>query len=260
MKIMYAVSMTALSGILIFCGAGIFSYHRDARANRKEIEEVIQEVVCESAQDGGEAREKNGERTDEIQIDFERLKELNVDTAGWIMFDNQQVNNPLVQTGDNSYYLDHSFRGEKNAAGCLFMDCRNESFEDRNVVVYGHNMMDRTMFGSLKDVFQEDFWEEEDCDLIWIADTDHCLRKYKIFSYYIVEEEDLYITTSFSHDEDYTAFLNLIKARSFQELDVIVTADDHILTLSTCAGAVGTGKRRVVHAKLVETTTADFEK
>ncbi len=45
-----------------------------------------------------------------------------------------------------------------NAAGCLFLDSRNESFEDRNVVIYGHNMMDRTMFGSLKDVFQEDFW------------------------------------------------------------------------------------------------------
>lgn len=108
------------------------------------------------------------------------------------------------------------------------------------------------MFGSLKDVFQEDFWEKEDRDIIWIADTDHHLREYKIFSYYTVREEDYYITTSFPSGADYTEFLNVIKARSFRELDVAVTANDHILTISTCAGAAGTGQRRVVHAKLIK--------
>lgn len=260
MKIMYTVSMILLSGILIFCGVGIFSYNRDARANKKEIEEVIREVIEEPPQSDSkenkkgkenENGEKIGERAEEIQIDFGKLKELNADTAGWIMFNGQHVNYPLVQTGDNSYYLNHSFKGEKNAAGCLFVDCRNESFEDRNVVIYGHNMLDRTMFGSLKDVFQEEFWAEEGRDIIWIADTDRRLRKYKIFSYYIVEEEDYYITTSFPNDADYTGFLDVIKARSVQEPDVTVTANDHILTLSTCTGISGTGKRRVIHAKLV---------
>ncbi len=264
MKIMYAVSMILLSGILILCCVGIFSYNSDARANKREIEEVIREVIGEPVQEGSEENKMSGEsekgrniggKLEEIQIDFERLKELNADTTGWIMFYDRHVNYPLVQTDDNSYYLNHSFKREKNAAGCLFMDCQNKSFEDRNVVIYGHNMLDRTMLGSLKDVFQEKFWEEEDRDIIWIADTDHCLRKYKIFSYYIVEEEDYYITTFFPDDADYTEFLNVVKARSFQELDVNVTADDHILTLSTCTGASGTRKRRVIHAKLVETTT-----
>lgn len=262
MKIMYAVLMTLASVILIFCCAGIFSYNRDARENKKENEEVISEVISVSAQDSGEEnrmggeseKERNiGEKPEKIQIDFERLKEINEDTVGWIMFNDRHVDCPLVQADDNSYYLNHSFKGEKNAAGCLFADCRNESLEERNVVIYGHNMLDRTMFGSLKDVFREDFWEKEDCDIIWIAGTDYRMRKYKIFSYYTVEEEDYYITTSFSDDADYAEFLNVIKARSFKKLDVTVTENDHILTLSTCAGALGTGKRRVIHAKLVET-------
>lgn len=143
---------------------------------------------------------------------------------------------------------------KENTAGCLFMDCCNESFDDRNVVIYGHNMLDRTMFGSLKDVFQEKFWEDSERDLIWITDTKQHLRKYKIFSYYI-EEEDYYITTSFSDAAAYTGFLREITARSFQKLDVTVTADDHILTLSTCAGAAGTNKRRVIHAKLIGTVS-----
>ena len=90
---------------------------------------------------------------------------------------------------------------------CIFMDYRNGSYEDQNVVIYGHNMADRTMFGALKDVFRD--------------------------------------------DEEYTEFLREIKKRGFRNLNVDVTADDHILTLSTCAGLSGTGRRRVIHAKSI---------
>ena len=148
-------------------------------------------------------------------------------------------------------FLNHSFKRSKNAAGCIFMDYRNESFEDQNVVIYGHNMADRTMFGVLKDVFRDEFWERKDSDIILIYETDHRLRKYKIFSYYTVEKEDYYITTSFWDDEEYAEFLSEIKKRSFRNLNVAVTADDHILTLSTCAGLSGTCGRRVIHAKLI---------
>lgn len=241
--------------VAVFCmlisAAVVFSYHKNARENEKEVEEIIREVVREPS--GIYEREKEesiAERTEVMRIDFERLEELNEDIAGWIVFNNQCVNYPLVQADDNTYYLNHSFRREENKAGSIFMDCRNNSFEDRNVVIYGHNMRNRTMFGSLKDVFHKKFWEEEDNDLIYLFDTDHCLRKYKIFSYYTVEKEDYYITTLFRNDVEYAEFLEAIQARSFGKTDVTVTADDHILTLSTCAGASGT-RRRVIHAKLL---------
>lgn len=241
-------------GVSVFCmlvsAAVAFSYHKNARANKKEIEEIIREVVLEPSEAYRGKKEKpDADWAEEIQIDFERLKEWNTDTAGWLVFHNQCVNYPLVQTGDNSYYLNHSFRREENKAGSIFVDCRNNSFEDRNVVIYGHNMSDHTMFGSLKDVFQKKFWEEENNDLIYLFDTDHHLRKYKIFSYYIVENEEYYITTLFRSDAEYAEFLEAIQARSFGETDVVVTPDDHILTLSTCSGVSGT-RRRVIHAVL----------
>lgn len=231
--------------------AAVFLYHNYARVNEKEIGEVIREVVQESSEISvGEKGEPGVKLTEDIQIDFQKLKEINTDTAGWIVFHNQCVNYPLVQTDDNSYYLNHSFRGEENRAGSIFMDCRNNSFEDRNVVIYGHSMLDHTMFGPLKDVFHKKFWEEEGCDLIYLFDTDHCMRKYQIFSYYIVEREDYYVTTLFTNDTEYTEFLEAIQARSFGKTGIFATAEDHILTLSTCAGVSGTG-RRVIHAKLL---------
>lgn len=244
MKAVYVVFMMLFAGIFLFSIMAVFSYHKDAGQNARETEEVIREVTQRMP-------EGNGDETAVQHIDFAKLKQINADAIGWIVFNDPYVNNPLVQTHDNSYYLKHSFMKKENAAGCLFMDCRNESFDDRNVVIYGHNMLDRTMFGSLKDVFQEKFWEGSERDIIRITDTEQHLRKYKIFSYYIVEEEDYYITTSFPDAAAYAGFLREITARSFQKSDVTVTSDDHILTLSTCAGATGTNKRRVIHAKLI---------
>lgn len=248
MKAVYVVLIMLFAGIFLFSVMGIFSYHKDAGQNAGETKELIREVV-QRMPEGTE------EKTAVKQIDFAKLKQMNEDAVGWIVFHEPYVNNPLVQTHDNEYYLNHSFRKKENAAGCLFMDCRNESFDDRNVVIYGHNMLDRTMFGSLKDVFQKKFWEGSEHDRIRIIDTEQQIREYKIFSYYITEEEKDCRTTFFPDTAAYTEFLREITARSFRKLDVTVTADDHILTLSTCAGVAGTNKRRVIHAKL---TTSFF--
>lgn len=246
MKAVYVVFMILFAGIFLFSIVGIFSYHKDAGQNAREIREVMREVAQRIPGDNGDGKSVQ-------QIDFAKLKQINEDAVGWIVFHDPYINNPLVQTNDNSYYLKNSFRKKENAAGCLFMDCRNESFDDRNVVIYGHNMLDRTMFGSLKDVFQEKFWEEPECDRIQITDTEQHIREYKIFSYYITEADNDYCTTSFPDAAAYAGFLKEITARSFRKLDVTVTEDDHILTLSTCAGAAGTNKRRVLHAKLTTT-------
>lgn len=251
MKRVYVVGMILFAGIFLFSITGIFSYHKDAGQNAEEIKEVIREVVWRMP----EGREEETEPAVQ-QIDVARLKQINEDAIGWIEFHKPYINNPLVQTSDNSYYLKHSFRKKENAAGSLFMDCRNESLDDRNVVIYGHNMLDRTMFGSLKDVFEEEFWEEPEYDrIIRITDTEQQVRKYKIFSYYITGEQNDSCTASFSDAAAYAEFLREITARSLRKLDVAVTADDHILTLSTCAGAAGTNKRRVIHAKLTTTSS-----
>ena len=246
MKAVYVIFMMLFAGIFLFSMMGIFSYHKDAGQNAREIREVMREVAQRMPGDNGDEKAVQ-------QIDFAKLKQINEDAIGWIVFHDPYINNPLVQTNDNSYYLKKKKKKNENAAGCLFMDCRNESFDDRNVVIYGHNMLDRTMFGSLKDVFQEKFWEEPECDRIQITDTGQHIREYKIFSYYITGEENDYCTTSFPDEAAYAEFLREITARSFRKLDVTVTADDHILTLSTCAGAAGTNKRRVLHAKLTTT-------
>ena len=192
MKAVYVILMVVSAGIFCYSLTAVYSYHRDASENKKETEEVMREVIQkapEGTEDSAAGR----------QINFEKLRQMNSDVAGWIIFHEPYVNGPLVQADDNSYYLNHSFRKKENSAGCLFMDYRNQSFDDRHVVIYGHNMLDRTMFGSLRDVFQEKFWEGSECDLIWITDREQHLRKYKIFSCYIAGKEEDYTAVSYTH-------------------------------------------------------------
>ena len=134
------------------------------------------------------------------------------------------------------------------------MDYRNRSsFQDRNVVLFGHSMLDKTMFGSLNDVWKKDFFNTKENGIIKIIDANNNPSTYEIFSYYIIEMEEYYITTSFDSDKSFNKFLKTIKGRSKKKFDVELTSNDKILTLSTCYGTTGTTKRQVVHAKLIKT-------
>lgn len=229
-----------LAVIFIFLVTQIILYLLDTNENNKDTKELIEDVVDKD------------EETQEINdINFEELLSINSDTIGWIRFNNAKVNNPIVQTEDNDYYLNHSFKKKKNQAGTIFMDYRNKSLNDRNVVIFGHSMPNKTMFGSLKDVNKTNFFEKEDNNYIQIINPNNEIYTYQIFSYYTIKKEEYYITTSFNSDGDFQQFLNRMKDRSKRKFDIQVTAEDKIITLSTCYGSNGTNKRLVVHAKRI---------
>ena len=105
---------------------------------------------------------------------------------------------------------------------------------------------------NLQDIFKNDFFDNKENNYIQIYNKDNELLTYQVFSYYIIEKEEYYITTSFKSDSDFNTFIDTITRRSYKKFDVEVTTNDNILTLSTCSGTGGTSKRKVVHAKRVE--------
>lgn len=244
--------------IFIYCFISISVELRDMRNNRKDIDNLIKEVIIKDEDVENEVNPTtktttkiNNLNPENIKIDFKKLYVTNEDTKGWMIFNNFQINNPLVQSNDNSHYLTHNFYNQKNSLGTLFIDHRVKSFDDKNVIIFGHASKDRTMFGSLVDVFKSSFFNQKNNDIIYIYDTNNNLLKYKIFSYYTIESEEYYIKTQFSNEDEYLNWLNEMKARSIRNLDVELNRDDRILTLSTCAGSRGTKIRRVIHAKRV---------
>ena len=179
----------------------------------------------------------------EISVDFDKLKEQNSDVVGYIDVSNTDAKYVVAKGSDNDFYLRHNFNRAYNVAGWIFADYRNKfDGSDRNIIIYGHNMQDGSMFGSLKKIITTE-WQNEEQEIILI--TEQGKYKYKPFSVYIVDAEDYYLRTDIDAE-----YIRTVSGRSYHDFNVPVTGSDDILTLSTCTG---TGNKRIVlHAKKIE--------
>ena len=183
-----------------------------------------------------------------MNVNFNELLKKNSDTVGWIKIEGTKVNYPVVQTDDNDYYLNHAFNRRKNSGGWIFADYRSDFEEfEKNTIIYGHNMNNKTMFGSVPSMLNNSYLKNKDKQYIKIS-TPSSNTVWKVFSVYSIKPETYYLKTNFIN-EPYDKFLNTIKNRSIHNFKIDVTTDDKILTLSTCDNT-GT-KRVVVHAKMV---------
>ena len=183
-----------------------------------------------------------------MEVNFTELLKKNPDTVGWIKVDGTKVNYPIVQAEDNDYYLSHAFNKRSNAGGWVFADYRVD-FENfgRNTIIYGHNMNNKTMFGSIPNMLYSGYLNNSSNYYIKIS-TPTSNTVWKVFSVYTIEPEVYYLKTNF-RTEPYDKFLNTLRGRSVYDFGIDVTTDDKILTLSTCDN---TGTKRVaVHAKMI---------
>ena len=108
------------------------------------------------------------------QVDFNGLKAINPEVIGWIQIEGTSISYPIMKGKDNDYYLKHTFEGNYNAAGSIFIDYTNNSnFEDCNTIIYGHNMKNGSMFGLLRKHFKDR--ESVPGRYIWICTPDEKL-------------------------------------------------------------------------------------
>ena len=226
--------------ILICSGFKLYFWYKDKKNNDETTEQLKNNVKLEKIKNDNSNNEK-------YIVDFKKLKSENSDVVAYIKVNNTNIEYPIVKTSNNNFYLNHSFDKSKNSRGWIFADYKNKfDNTDKNIVIYGHNMRDGSMFGSLKNILNEEWYNNtKNMNITFLTENGNYI--YKVFSIYKIESEDYYIKTDFSTDNEYQKFLNIIKERSIKNFDVKVKASDKILTLSTCAN---NNKYRVVlHAK-----------
>lgn len=182
-----------------------------------------------------------------IDVDINKLKTFNPDTIGFIKVMGTNINYPFVQSTDNDYYLNRSYDKTYNNAGWIFLDYRNNEFNDKNTIIYGHGRINGTMFGSLKDTLKSSWQNNKDNYIIKIS-TEKENSIWQIFSVYKIATTSDYLEISFS-DNEFESFINLIKGRSSYNFETNVTNEDKVLTLSTC---YNDNDKMVVHAKLIK--------
>lgn len=171
---------------------------------------------------------------------FAELARLNPDLKGWISIPGTPVSFPVVQGEDNSYYLNHDFYGERDRHGTIFADYSADLDGDEcNVILYGHNMRDDTMFGSLKRYRQEDYYTEHPSFFLTTPEGEH---EYEILA--VLENdifsgaEDTFQYYEYRHitdEEMYEAYCRDIEERSLYDTGVEVESMDPLVTLCTCS-------------------------
>ena len=269
MKILLLILLIGCLLTFTYSTVKIFMWHEDNVNTDKIVDDIINSTVVEEVNETENAEiigENETLQTDTkkksiywsyikmnlINVDFEELKKKNKDTKGWIQLSGTNINYPFVQAKDNKYYLTHSFEKKYTDAGWVFLDYRNDINNlSKNNIIYGHARLNKTMFGTLKNVLTKKWYNNSDNHVIKLS-TEKENTLWQIFSVYSIKTETYYITTDFKNDDDFKKFIDTVKKRSKYKFDANVSVNDTLLTLSTCHK---TDEKIVVHAKLIKRET-----
>jgi sortase B len=185
-----------------------------------------------------------------VQTKFKTWLKTNSDTVGWIKINDTEINYPVVQAADNAHYLHTNYQGQESVAGAVFMDYRNiirPSLADRHWILYAHNMKNGSMFQNLMRYKQKDFFNT---NRTFRFDTLYENSEWEVFAAYISDTKFYFIQTVFNSDRSYLSFIRTCQSKSKFKTDIVLKADDQILTLVTCTYEIDDA-RFVVQARRV---------
>ena len=169
----------------------------------------------------------------DIDIDWAALKAINPDVIGWIYIENTDISYPIVQGPDNEYYLTHSIDKEYSSSGAIFLDAEcARDFSDGNNIIYGHNMLDGSMFAQILKFKEQDFLNQG--SKIIIVTPEYAFLLSPAFTYVCSGAEELR-QIHFASQEDLQAYITELMGHAVTESIVDTTKIDKLFSLVTCS-------------------------
>lgn len=192
---------------------------------------------------------------EELDLSFDEMRDINPDIYAWIYIPGTAVDYPVAQSsdGDDSFYLSHNIYRQYQFSGTIYSEVQNSTdFTDPVTVLYGHNMLNGSMFASLLNFADRDFFDEHNTIFVLTADK---LYTYLIYSAYTYDDRHILNSFNMADDEVFAEYLDTTLdpytySGNVRE-GVTLDTDSRILTLSTCTnGASNT--RFLVQGVLVD--------
>lgn len=196
------------------------------------IEETIEEVtvpqIIETTQ------------TEGILKEYQILQEENSDMVGWIKIEDTKLDYPVMFTPEEpEYYLKRAFDKSDSESGTPFigMGCSISPRSD-NLILYGHNMKNGTMFKTVMNYCEQSYWEEHP---IIQFNTLYEKGEYEVVSAFYIDVAmgnghlEFYRFINAESEEAYDTFIQECKAISVYETGVDAMYGDDLITLSTCS-------------------------
>ena len=201
-------------------------------------------------------KDKQKIRLDENSIlpELKDIYALNNDLVGWLCIDDTNIDYPVVQSEDRTFYLSHDFYGRSNANGQIILEDKCDPYTPSyNLVLSGHHMNSGAMFGRLGKYKDKAYWETHK---VVEFDTLMARKRYVIFgAFYSADynenEEGFRYSADIQYKLDADMWLDEIKANQIYDTGVKVEFGDEFITLTTCDHSRRHNGRFVVVARRI---------
>lgn len=184
-----------------------------------------------------------------VAMDFAELQSINNEIVAWIRADGTNIDYPVLHTDNNDYYMNHLYNRAGNSSGSIFIDYRNiGDFSDKNTVLYGHHMKNGSMFKSLEEYKDQEFYDANPVMNICTPNGDFSVE---LISGTVENGSKQFMKFYFDTDEEFMDYVNSFRARSTFQSDTVVEPGDRLVSMCTCSYEVSNA-RYLVMGKLVE--------
>jgi len=243
--------IVVLIGVAAFAGwklvSALLQYDRDRAAYASIASMAVTDaapVQSGAAVQNGAVVETLSAKALPVKVDWQTLEAVSPDIVAWLYCPDTIINYPVVQTSDNVTYLRSDFNGKYSGAGCLFADTDAVlGTTQSNFVVYGHNRKDGSMFGTLTEYKEKDYYNEHPSLFLLTPEQNY---RVELLCCRIVEANDKNYPSYFQTTSDYQTYLNGLSTGAYWLNTEYMTTDYQLITLSTCAYTVGFANPRLI--------------
>ena len=261
-RIKFGVFAFLLSAIIVTCGVMIGGELLSRQKEKEDFEQLAKLVTVEKPSispspstrpfatpppDYVETPDESPAEDESAQRDLSELFAMNEDFVGWLCIPDTDINYPVMHTPDDpEKYLRRNFQGEYSESGVPFLDSRC-ALDSDNLIIYGHNMMNGTMFAGLRRYVQEDF--SRAYQVIEFQTKDGS-AKYQVFAVAQVKSnDDWYKFMNANTAEDFNSAVDKVMGKALFSISSVPEYGSQILTLSTCYDSAHNGRLLVLAAK-----------
>ena len=251
-----------LVGVIMLAGYGIDTI-KSKRASESLVEAAVTvtEVKEELPEDSEEYDEEPADELEAevatateqgsevpIEVDFEALFEKNPEIKAWIYSAGTPINTAVPYRDNDLYYLCHSSTRESNRYGTIFIAAQcSPDFSEPNTVLYGHDMQNGTILGTLELYHEQEYFEEH--KVMYLLTPDKNYRVEVVSGYIHTTDNELY---NLPNSREFTeSFVKMTIASSLFDSGKEYNPDANYLTFSTCSDDFD-GARLALVCELVE--------
>lgn len=243
-----------VGGFVLFnpFGKQTSSDKKDTSSSSSASSKEVKEVKYEPSQ----------EEKEYLANRFAQLTAVNPEAIAYVYAPGTELDEPVVQTGDNATYLDKTFEGgNQPLMGTVFMDTDNKKdFSDRLTWLFGHargsQVEDHRMFNDVNFYDNQEYFNQHPYVVI---ETPERKYYYEAMGLVIVPETTAFYRTSFSDDEDFTTQLkNIYESARTKNPNIKINASDKYLVLSTCREEDETIRSNLYLRQIPDSEMKDF--